>query len=169
MRPEVGFTAGVTTGIAAATLALALTVGWGSASAADRPHGLLNTIAQPAPGELRVILEGLRSDAGRTICRIYPEGANFPRQGSVERVDAAIANGRSACVFSGVAPGRYAVAIAHDEDGDGAVDRGLLGVPTEGFAFSQNARVRLGPPDFDEAAIDVPAAGAAIRIQMTYL
>lgn len=165
MRLAAGFTAGLTTGIAAAVVAIA----WASASAADRPGGLFHTVAQPAPGELRVILDGLRSDAGRTICRIYPEGANFPRHGSVERVDAAIANGRSACIFSGVAPGRYAVATAHDEDGDGAVDRGLLGVPTEGFAFSQNARVRLGPPDFDDAAIDVPATGAAIHIRMTYL
>ena len=47
--------------------------------------------------------------------------------------------------FTDVPPGTYAIALLHDENGNGRADRVLM-VPREGFGFSRNAPVRMGPP-----------------------
>lgn len=53
-------------------------------------------------------------------------------------------------IFPNLAAGRYAVKLYHDEDNDGQLDSNMLGVPSEGYGFSNNPQV-LGEPDFDEA------------------
>ena len=145
----------------AAALAAALTT---NAWAAPTP-----SLDSSSGAQLTVALEGLRSNDGQTICRIFPEGSDFPMAGSLTRVEGRIADNRSACVFKDLAPGRYAVATAHDENGDGGVNRNLFGIPTEGFAFSRNARALFGPPSFEETAVEVGLQDARLSIRMTYL
>jgi uncharacterized protein (DUF2141 family) len=67
-----------------------------------------------------------------------------------------------------VPPGDYAVSVIHDENGNGRLDK-FVGIPREGFGFSRNPRMRMGPPRFDECRVSVPAAGARETIRMKYL
>lgn len=62
--------------------------------------------------------------------------------------------------------GRYAIRLFHDRDGDGELDTNLLGIPTEPYGFSNDAPVRFGPPDFADAAFDVPAGGTSHSIRL---
>jgi uncharacterized protein (DUF2141 family) len=71
--------------------------------------------------------------------------------------------------FDGVAPGDYAVVALHDEDDDGTLDRSRLGLPTEGVAFSSGARIRFGPPSFDEARFELGARDAELALELQYL
>lgn len=50
--------------------------------------------------------------------------------------------------------GRYAIKLYHDANDNGKLDSNLLGIPTEGYGFSNNAG-RFGPPSFEEAAVSV--------------
>ncbi|HXZ85217.1 MAG TPA: DUF2141 domain-containing protein, partial [Myxococcota bacterium] len=59
--------------------------------------------------------------------------------------------------FADLAPGRYAVVIVDDANGNGNLDRNLLGIPTERYGFSNGVRPTLRPPTFDEAALPVGA------------
>lgn len=70
--------------------------------------------------------------------------------------------------FADVPPGTYAIALLHDENGNGRADRVLM-VPREGFGFSRDAPVRMGPPSFDEAAFPVGNAPVNQAIRMRYL
>ena len=65
-----------------------------------------------------------------------------------------------------VPPGTYAVAVHHDEDGDGEMDTGLFGIPSEPHGFSNNARGRFGPPSWRAARVRVPASGATVRVRV---
>ncbi len=72
--------------------------------------------------------------------------------------------------FEGVEPGRYAIALLHDENDNGKADRALLGMmPREGFGFSKDAPVRMGPPSFKDAAFDIAEDDAALTIRMRYM
>ena len=53
----------------------------------------------------------------------------------------------------------YAIAVYHDENENDSFDQGFLGIPLEDYAFSNNAKVFLGPPIFDDAAfiLNAPA------------
>ena len=68
--------------------------------------------------------------------------------------------------LSGLAPGRYVIAVFQDLDGNGTLSTGAFGIPKEPFGFSNNARVRFGPPSFDAAAITVGAGGGPQRITL---
>ncbi len=59
--------------------------------------------------------------------------------------------------FDGLAPGRYAIKAFHDVDGDGKMATNPFGVPTEPFAFSNNATIMMGPPKWEAAAFEVKA------------
>ena len=48
--------------------------------------------------------------------------------------------------------GRYAVKLYHDANANGKLDSNRLGIPTEGYGFSNNAG-RFGPPPFEKAAV----------------
>ena len=63
-------------------------------------------------------------------------------------------------------PGRYAIRLFHDVDGNGELNANIMGIPTEPFGFSNNAPVRFGPPSFKAAAFDVGVAGATQTISL---
>jgi uncharacterized protein (DUF2141 family) len=43
----------------------------------------------------------------------------------------------------------------HDENGNGQLDKNMMGIPRERVGFSRDARGRMGPPSFADAAIDL--------------
>jgi len=61
-----------------------------------------------------------------------------------------------------VPPGQYAVRLFHDVNGNGQFDTNPFGIPTEPFAFSNNARGRFGPATWEEAVFTV-TAGANVH------
>ena len=70
--------------------------------------------------------------------------------------------------FRGVRPGTYAIALLHDENANGKADKALI-IPKEGFGFSRDAKVRMGPPKFSAAAFTVADDPVQQRITMRYL
>ena len=71
--------------------------------------------------------------------------------------------------FADVAPGRYAVALLHDENANGKPDLALGMVPKEGFGFSRDAKVQMGPPKFDDAVGAIDRAPRTLPIRMRYI
>ncbi|MCW8164334.1 DUF2141 domain-containing protein [Verminephrobacter aporrectodeae subsp. tuberculatae] len=67
-------------------------------------------------------------------------------------------DGKARLVFPGLAPGHYALRVFADENGNGKLDTNLIGLPTERYGFSNDAKGKFGAPDFDAAAIRVDAA-----------
>lgn len=57
--------------------------------------------------------------------------------------------------FPELAEGKYTVAVYHDENKNGKLDKNHLGIPTEVYGFSNNARRTFSAPSFEEAAIDL--------------
>lgn len=151
---------GIGLGIAAGALAAALAL----ASGAPRASGqvLASSIAQrrPAP-ELRTVtfvVRGLRSDRGQVMGALFDRPERWVREGEEAASCRAAIRGRRARCTMQVRPGRYAFAFAHDEDGDGEFDRDFLGIPSEGYGFSNDVRPSLSLPSWQSAAFELPAA-----------
>ena len=134
-------------------------------------------LAAPAirAGDVVVLVEGLESGSGAVQVDVFSEahGATFPyaeRGVLIEiRVPASAVRRSGAMISLGdFAPGRYALFAMHDANDNGDLDRNLLGIPTEGYGFSNGAAGTVGPPSFEAAAVNVPAAGSArILIRLT--
>lgn len=126
--------------------------------------------AAPEPAAaLSIRVSGARSDAGQVLVAVYRGADGFPgAQGKAWTTAVARVRGGRTQVEVAVPPGEYAVAVVHDENGNGAFDTNWLGIPKEGFGVSNEATRRFGPPRYREAKFTVPASGAVQRIALVY-
>lgn len=69
--------------------------------------------------------------------------------------------------FEGFPAGNYAIAIYHDEDNDGEMDRKWYGPPKEGYAFSNNFTSAMRPARYDDAVFELKG-DKSITIKMNY-
>lgn len=128
------------------------------------------TALSRSDGSLTVIVTNLRNDAGMLHVAIWQGPDGFADGDySLAKVREP-ANGREQrIVFDGLAPGRYALAAFHDENGNGKFDRTWLGLPAEGLGFSNGAWIEaFGPPSFETAAIEITATEASTVIELRY-
>lgn len=56
--------------------------------------------------------------------------------------------------FADLPAGDYAIKLFHDENSNGQLDSNMMGLPKEGYGFSNNAG-RFGPASFEEAKFSV--------------
>jgi uncharacterized protein (DUF2141 family) len=62
-------------------------------------------------------------------------------------------------------PGKYAISLFHDLDGDAEMDTNFVGFPKEPFGFSAPMG-KFGPPKFDEAAIEFSGENTSVEISL---
>ena len=130
---------------------------------------LLLVVASSNAADLTVIISGLRSDKGDVHIAVYDNPKVFPSSDyMLLEVEKRITNRKTEYQFTNLAPGYYALAAYHDENGNDSFDTNFLGLPTEGYAFSNDAQVFLGPPSFLDAQIALRIEGSTIHIKMGY-
>ena len=56
----------------------------------------------------------------------------------------------------------------YDENANGVLDKNSLGVPTEGYGFSNDAVGSGGPPKFGQAAFDYDGSNKSLTITLNY-
>lgn len=121
-------------------------------------------------GELTIRLDGVQGTDGKLMIALYKGADGFLKQDkAIAATILSASTGARAITVHDLPAGDYAAAVFHDADGDGKMNTNLIGIPTEGFGFSNNARGTMGPPKFDPAAISVPATGqASTAISLVY-
>jgi uncharacterized protein (DUF2141 family) len=70
--------------------------------------------------------------------------------------------------FENVPFGTYAIAGLHDENKSGNMDFSWLGLPKEGYCFSNDARPRFSPPSFSSAKFVLDKPEKVLYIAMQY-
>jgi uncharacterized protein (DUF2141 family) len=105
--------------------------------------------------DLRILVSGIDPAQGQIHCLLFKEARGFP--GSLDRAFAKVeypASGEMlTCTFIDVAPGRYAVSVLHDADGDGEFEGEFEDEPGEPWGVTNNVRPGDRAPDFVEAVI----------------
>jgi uncharacterized protein (DUF2141 family) len=124
----------------------------------------------PPAAVLTVRVAALRSGAGQVGCMIYGSAKGFPTDSSaaLQRRWCPIEKAASTCAFDPLPAGVYAVACFHDENGNGKLDTGLFGIPTEGTVVSNHAKGFMGPPSFDAAKFSLPSGARELVLRMGY-
>jgi len=88
---------------------------------------------------------------------LYNDAASYADSKALASQTGPMQGGKARLVFTGLAPGRYALRAFADENGNGKLDTNLMGMPTERYGFSNDAKGNRGAPDFEAAAIGVDA------------
>lgn len=125
--------------------------------------------AVPPATEVSASVTGLRSTRGQILACLTMRPDSFPDCQKDPAARRLIVPAKVAALdFGPVAEGRYAIALIHDENANGKLDKRLM-IPREGFGFSKDAPVVMGPPRFASAAFPVGHAGEHLSIKMRYL
>lgn len=121
-------------------------------------------------GEVRVAVTGLRDARGQVLACLTAQARAFPNCAKDPAARKLVVSARGEVVldFAGLAPGRYAIALVHDENGNGKMDM-MVFMPREGFGFSRDAPVRMGPPSFASAAFAVAGEAQRQTIRIRYI
>lgn len=87
--------------------------------------------------------------AGRSVrIALYREGDEFPSDRSAFKHATVVAEGTEVTVKFDVPYGNYAAAVFLDENGNGKLDKTVIGFPKEPFGFSNGFRPKTGKPKF---------------------
>lgn len=105
---------------------------------------------------LNITISGFQSNNGKAYVALFRKEDNFPTiSGQYLGRIMPIENKKSEVVFTNLQKNEYAVAVFHDKNNNGKLDKNMLGIPTEIYGFSNNARETFSAPSFESASINL--------------
>lgn len=107
-----------------------------------------NALAQSQ--SLVVVIRNVKEARGKVSVALFTGEKDFMKNRLAGKsVEAK--NGDVEVMFEDLVPGEYAISVMHDENENGELDSNLIGIPKEGFGFSNDAMGMFGPPTFEKA------------------
>lgn len=121
-------------------------------------------------GSMFVEISGLRNSDGYLLLALFNGEAGFPddRVKAFRTFRVKAEKGTMKINISDLPPGNYAFGVVHDENDNQKLDKGLFGIPKEGFCFSRQAMGTAGPPSFQAAAVMVTNSVTVQQVKMKY-
>ena len=119
---------------------------------------------------LMVRITGIESQKGNLTITVYPDDADrfLAKGGKLSRQRVPVAMPLTATCFTLPSAGSYAVAVYHDANDDHDFNRTFVGMPDEGYGFSNNPVTKLGLPGFKEVRFAAKAGDNPVYIKLTY-
>lgn len=121
-------------------------------------------VACAMAADLQVEIKNVKPGAGRVLLALFVQNGFLKSPVQKQALDAT--QGTLTHDFAGLEPGEYALSAFQDDNGNGKLDTNALGIPTELFAMSRQARGRMGPPTFDAAKFSVTDKAEKISIEL---
>jgi uncharacterized protein (DUF2141 family) len=122
------------------------------------------------PG-LHVTILNIRNGIGTVDCALFDSPNGFPRDvlRSAKRLAVMkVPDTEARCDFEGISSGTYALVVLHDENMNGDIDTNWLGVPREGYGFSNDAKAAPRAPSFSDASFVYDGKTRDLTITLRY-
>jgi uncharacterized protein (DUF2141 family) len=117
--------------------------------------GLALSSASAFASDLDVTFSHIEKQEGELLVALFDSETAYGGKAKPVRVAKIAADAEQISVsFTGLENGMYALKLLHDLNGNGAMDTNMLGMPTEGYGFSNNVG-KFGMPAFNEAAFSI--------------
>ena len=101
----------------------------------------INLIVEIAP---------LRNNEGQVFLELNDENEKI-----IKGYSEKIVNNKCIVVLENLKPGKYAFKYFHDENNDEKINTNFMGIPKEGYGFSNNAKGKFGPPSFEKMIFEI--------------
>jgi uncharacterized protein (DUF2141 family) len=102
---------------------------------------------------MTVVVKNVKSDVGTVRLAVYSSEDQFMKN-EIAGTEVKAVNGQAVAVFKNLGTGTYAISVMHDANDNKELDSNFMGVPKEGFGFSNDAMGMFGPPDFKKASFE---------------
>ena len=105
---------------------------------------------------ISIEIKGIPNEKGNIFIALFRQKDDFPTFGKqyIGKI-IPVTGKKMSYTFETLAEGKYAIAIFHDENKNGKLDKNYLGIPTEAYGFSNNARRAFSAPSFEEAELNL--------------
>jgi uncharacterized protein (DUF2141 family) len=106
------------------------------------------------PG-IHVTVLGIRNSVGTVDCALFDAPKGFPADvlhSAMRVMVMKVPSNEARCDFEAIPPGNYALVVLHDENMNGKFDTNWIGIPKEGYGFSNDAKTSLSAPSFKDAS-----------------
>jgi len=137
-----------------------------AAIAATLALPLLNAQAATDASGLVVKVNGLKSSRGDIIFALYNSSKTFTTKQLFKSAILPIDHRHAQWVIKALPPGDYALVLVHDKNGNHDMDRNMLGIPEEPYAFSNNVTGFMGAPGFDKAKFTVDQGMKVVTVRL---
>ena len=103
---------------------------------------------------LTIELTGIKPAEGNILLSLYKNAEGFPSDTKAVYMSSKTKVSANTITVSlnNVPNGTYAIAFFHDANANGKMDKNFVGLPKEGYGFSNDAMGKFGPPSFKEAS-----------------
>jgi len=109
-------------------------------------------------GDIALVITGFKNAKGMARIQVMDSEQAYTNESkALCLIRSRIIDGKVQLTLKGLPYGRYAVAVFHDENGNGVLDKKLMGIPKEAYGTSNNGRGRFGPPDYHRISFDLNA------------
>ena len=99
---------------------------------------------------LTVSVSGLKNNEGTVKVGLYNSDGTFLKT-TYKSVASKIKDNKAVVTFDNLPAGEYAISAYHDENNNGKLDKNMMGIPSEDYAASNNAKGFMGPPAYKDA------------------
>lgn len=127
--------------------------------------------AQAPCSVIHVKILNIRNNKGSISCALFESPQGFPKKflhHATNIMIIKIRESEASCYFTDIPPGTYAMVVIHDENMNGELDTNWLGVPTEGFGFSNKATALLSAPSFSDASFQYDGQNIDMTMSLSY-
>jgi uncharacterized protein (DUF2141 family) len=124
---------------------------------------LASTLAGAA--DLTVYVDDVKTTDGNVTVAVFNSAESFLKKPMQFAGTPAALKGNVLTVKN-LPEGEYAFVILHDANSNNKMDSNMIGIPTEDYAFSNNAMGKMGPPSYEAAKFTLPAAGSTMRVSL---
>ena len=121
--------------------------------------------------ETQIKVTDIRSAKGEIILNVFKDNASYDKQQPYKQLvfdKKALANGTLA-IHCALEPGTYGITLIDDENGDGKLNKNFVGMPKEGFGFSNFFMTKMKKPSFDDFKVDLKTAATPVGIKVKYM
>lgn len=103
---------------------------------------------------LTVAVSGLKNNTGMVKVGLYNSEGTFLKT-IYKSITSEIKNNSATVTFVGIPKGEYGISTYQDENSNGILDKNMMGIPSEDFACSNNAKGFMGPPAYEDAKFNI--------------
>jgi len=116
-------------------------------------------------GKFILSVVGFDNDEGNAMIALFNSEEGYSETGEkFKSIALEIKNRKCEWVIEELPFGEYAIKLFHDENGNDKMDRNMIGIPSEDYAFSNNATGNFGPADYEDAKFLFNKSGQSQKI-----
>jgi len=119
---------------------------------------------------VKVVIEGVRSDKGKIVIAVFKDQEGFKNKNPVKRVELNKSELEGDEIVLSLDAGIYGISVLDDENNNNKMDYNFLGMPKEGFGFSNYYHTGLSKPHFDKFKFEIKNTSVElIEIRLRYI